>query len=169
MIILMAGLPGTGKSTLAKALAAKLSGTILSKDTIRHAIFDPRDVEYSTEQDDFCMEIMLQAAAYIFQRDHNRYIFLDGRTFSRRYQIDRAIDFAQHLSQPWRILECTCSDETAKTRLEQASDHPAGNRDFDLYQEVKCRFEPITLPKSVVDTDTPVDECIASALPALKT
>lgn len=165
----MAGLPGTGKSTLADALAAKLSGTILNKDTIRHALFQPRDIEYSTEQDDFCMEIMLRSAEYLFRKDPDRVILLDGRTFSRRYQIDRVIEFANRLGQPWRILECTCSDATAKARLDKASGHPAGNRDYDLYLEVKRRFEPITLPKLVVNTDTPLSQCIAAALQARKT
>ena len=41
MIVLMAGLPGTGKSTLARELAAQTSGRVLSKDEIRHAIFLP--------------------------------------------------------------------------------------------------------------------------------
>ena len=169
MIILMAGLPGTGKSTIARELASRLSGTILSKDKIRHSIFAAHEIEYSTRQDDFCMEIMLQAAGHLLEKDPTRYIFLDGRTFSRRYQLDRAIDVADRLNQPWRILECTCSDQSAKARLEQETGHPAGNRDFSLYQALQRRFEQITRPKAVLDTDRPFEECISSALLALKT
>src|SRR5437016_5835481 len=136
MIVLMAGLPGTGKSALATALADRVSGTVLSKDAIRHALFAPRDVEYTTEQDDFVMEIMMQATAHILRKDPHRYVFLDGRTFSRRYQIERVIAAASESNQPWRILECACSDETARTRLQEQTSsggHPAGNRTFALY------------------------------------
>lgn len=89
MIILMAGLPGSGKSSIARELSARLNGTILSKDIIRHTVFESRDVEYSTEQDDFCMDVMLETAAYILRRHADRTVILDGRTFSKRYP-DRA-------------------------------------------------------------------------------
>ena len=78
MIILMAGLPGTGTSTVARALAKETAGCVLSKDEIRAALFAPDDIEYSTAQDDFCMEIMLQAASFLLQKDSNRKVFLDG-------------------------------------------------------------------------------------------
>jgi predicted kinase len=167
MLILMAGLPGSGKSTLSRALAADLGGTVLDKDQIRAALFPPNDLEYSTEQDDFCMGIMLKVAGYIFRKDASRKVFLDGRTFSRRYQLDRATGFAEALGQPWRILECVCSEETARERLGKDPGHLAANRDFDLYLKVKAQFEEITVPKTVIDTDQPIEKCVELAKPAL--
>lgn len=167
MLILMAGLPGCGKSTLSCALAAEHGGMVLNKDEIRAALFSATDIEYSTEQDDFCMGIMLKVAGYLFRKDPSRRVFLDGRTFSRTYQLARATGFAEALSQPWRILECVCSEETARKRLNENAGHLAANRDFALYLKVKARFEEITLPKTVIDTDQPVEICVQSAKAAL--
>ncbi len=171
MIILMAGLPGTGKSTLARELAARTSGRVLNKDAIRHAIFSVDEIEYSSRQDDFCFEVMLETAEYLLQRQPARCIFLDGRPFSRRYQVNNVVTAAAALYQPWRILECVCSDETAKRRLEQdaaAGTHQARNRDYRLYLEVKSRYGAITLPKSVIDTDSPLEVCFQRGLNALR-
>jgi predicted kinase len=171
MIVLMAGLPGTGKSTLARALASRVGGTVLSKDEIRHAMFASQDVEYSAEQDDFVMNVMLEAAEWVLRKHPERVVLLDGRTFSRGSQIDRVVDAAHRLHQPWRILECVCSDESAHARIESqtaSGEHPAGNRDFNLYRTVKTRFETITRPKTVIDTDLPLNECVKTAVEALR-
>jgi predicted kinase len=170
MIILMAGLPGTGKTTLARELAVRTLGRVLSKDEIRHAIFLPEEIEYSSRQDDYCLRLMLETAAYLLSRSPARAIFLDGRPFSRRYQIENVLAAAASLHQPWRILECRCSDKTAKARLEADSrvgSHPAGNRDYQMYLEVKARFEAITHAKTVIDTEQPLEICIPDALAAL--
>jgi adenylylsulfate kinase len=171
MIVLMAGLPGTGKSTLARELAARTSGRVLSKDEIRQAIFRPEEIEYSTRQDDYCLQVMLETAGYLLERNPGRVIFLDGRPFSRRYQIENVLGAAASLRQPWRILECVCSDETARQRL--AADavngaHPAGNRDYQLYLEVKARFEAITHPKTIIDTELLLETCVQRALDTLR-
>jgi predicted kinase len=169
MIVLMAGLPGTGKSTLARELARCTQGAILSKDEIRAALFSPEDIEYSVQQDDFVMEVMLQGARYLLHKTPARKVFLDGRTFSRRYQIDRVLQFARELGQPWIILECICSDDSTRVRLDLAPDpsHPAHNRNFALYLEVKARFDPITVPKTVINTDQPLAQCLEQAMTTL--
>ncbi|MFL6307741.1 MAG: AAA family ATPase [Candidatus Sulfotelmatobacter sp.] len=168
----MAGLPGTGKTMLARELAQRTSGRVLSKDEFRHAIFIPAEIEYSSRQDDFCLRLMLQTAEYLLSRDPARIILLDGRPFSRRYQIENVLAVASSLHQRWRILECVCSEESARKRLAKdagTSSHPAGNRDFQLYAEVKMRFETIIHPKIVIDTDQSIEHCVASAIAVLST
>lgn len=157
----MAGLPGTGKSTVASKLAEKRGGVVLSKDIIREALFGPDRVEYSTEQDDFCLEIMLQTASYLFRRNPHELVILDGRPFSRHYQLDRVFK----TGFPCKIIECVCSEATAIARIERdsaAHSHLARNRDAALYFRIKAAFEPISGPKLVVDTDRPIPESLYS-------
>jgi predicted kinase len=167
MIVLMAGLPGTGKSTLARELARRTSGRVLSKDEFRHAIFLAEEIEYSSEQDDFVLELMLQTAGYLLRRGLSQVIFLDGRPFSRRYQIENVLRHADSLHQPWRILECVCLERSAQIRLRDEAEHPAGNRNFGLHLAVKDRFERIVHPKLVIDTDQALESVVQQGLRAI--
>ena len=163
MIILMAGLPGTGKSTLSRALAAECNGVVLDKDEIRAALFPPAYVEYSAQQDDFCQLRMLETAAYLLERHPGLPIFLDGRTFSRAYQVQNAVAAAGKLHTPWRIIECVCSEDTARLRIEASrAAHLARNRSYELYRKLQAEFEPIPQPKFAICTDGPLDGCVAA-------
>jgi len=171
MIVLMAGLPGSGKSTLARELAARTSGRVLSKDEMRHAIFLPDEIEYSMRQDDYCLQLMLQTAGYLLAGNSRRSIFLDGRPFSRRYQIENVIVAAALLRQPWCILACVCSQETARRRLAadaKSGVHVAGNRNYQLYAEVKAQFERIVHAKAVIDTERALENCVQDGLTAIR-
>lgn len=167
MIVMMAGLPGTGKSTLARALAGRLRGAVLDKDAIRAALFEPGRVEYCAAQDDFCMEIMLQTAAYLLAKDAGLHILLDGRTFSRRYQRERVMEFCDRVGTDWALMECVCEERTALERLAEAAargTHPAANRTPELYRRIREGWEAFAGPKLVLDTEESVDTCVARAL-----
>jgi predicted kinase len=167
MIVIIAGLPGTGKSTLARALAQRLPGAVLDKDSIRASLFQPGYVEYSQVQDDFCQEIILQTAGYLFSKHARLKVLLDGRPFSRRYQRDRVIEFCSQLRTTRATLECVCSEATAISRIAEgvaANNHLAANRTPELYREIRRVWEPIDNPKLVIDTDEGMESCVDRAV-----
>src|SRR5579859_4702730 len=91
-VVVMAGLPGSGKSTLSKLLSAELNGAVLDKDVIRAALFPGRWTEYSQKQDDFCIEVLLQTAAYLVKKESPpAFLFIDGRPFAFQYQIENVM------------------------------------------------------------------------------
>jgi predicted kinase len=160
--VIFAGLPGTGKSSLARALAERLGAAILDKDRVRGALFPDALTDYSAEQDQLCMRAMLEAAAYLTDRRRVKYIFFDGRTFSTQGQIDDVLLAAKQAGARWRILHVTCADAIAEERLARNDpDHPAKNRDPALYRRIKQHFEPILQPKLEVDTTAGIEQELA--------
>jgi predicted kinase len=167
--VLFAGLPGTGKSTLAKAVADRLGAAILDKDRVRAALFPGALTDYTPEQDQLSMRAMVEAATYLTERKRVDYIFFDGRTFSTRAQIEEVLLPAGRAGAHWRILQVTCDDATAEQRLSRGDPgHPAQNRDPALYRRIKAHFEPILQAKLVVDTTSGIDRELAAVEAYLK-
>ena len=52
----------------------------------------------------------------------------------------------------------------ARERIERDA-HPAGNRTFAMYRELKARAEPLTVPRHVLDTGKlSLEECVKSVM-----
>lgn len=167
--VMLAGLPGTGKSTLARAVSARLGGAVLDKDRVREALFPGAMTEYTREQDDLCVRAMLEAAGYLTGKGRTAFIFIDGRTFSKHEQMDEVVQVAERAGARWRILHLACSDEVAEARLSRRDpENPARNRDVALYRQVKESFEPIVRPKLDVDTTEGVDAVVEAVCGWLK-
>ena len=169
VIVQLAGLPGTGKSSLAAELVHRLDGSalLLDKDRVRHALFGVQHTRYTREQDDFCVIIMFRNAAWHLRHTPGSMVTLDGRTCSRAYQVTQVRRFATRARQPLRLIECVCTDATIEQRLgaDVASGrHPATNRDVNLYRRLKTSADPIPEPKLRLDTTQPLPECANQAL-----
>lgn len=168
MLIAMAGLPGTGKSTLAERLADRLDGVVLNKDVVRAALFPPRVLDYSRTQDDLSMEAMYAAAEYLLSRPAALPVLIDGRTFYRSSAVTRLRACADAAVATLIIIECVCDDLVVRSRLERDlanGTHPAGNRTYDLYLVRKREAEPLTLPRLTLDTGAlSLDECEARSM-----
>lgn len=168
MLIAMAGLPGTGKSTLASRLAALLGGGVLSKDVVRSAMFPPPVLDYSSAQDDLAMAAVFAAARHLLLTNPKCVVILDGRTFRRATQVADLLALGREIGQEPIVIECVCSEATARERLDRdaaAGTHPAANRTGDLHAAVKATAEPLTVPRLVLDTGVlSVEEALARAL-----
>ena len=114
------------------------------------------------------MEAMLSAAQYLQRHDLASIVILDGRPFSQNSQLRHVIDFAEGAPTQWKLIECVCHEEVARRRLESDRSHPAANRDWNLYQAVKARYEPKPQPKLVVDTDRELSDCAEQVLAYLE-
>jgi len=154
-IVALAGLPGTGKSTLARGLAVRLRAPLLDKDRVRAALFAPEEIEYSREQDDLVMECIHRAVEFHSGRGRAPAVVLDGRTYSRRAQAEALRTLARRLAAPLVWLECTASAAAVRARLEEdrERDHPAANRSWELYERLRASAEPLDGPKLVLATD----------------
>jgi predicted kinase len=161
----MAGLPGSGKSALAERLARTLPAVILNKDTVRAAVFPPPETEYTSAQDDFVLTLMYQAAGWLLQK--GRTVIIDGRTFTRRQQRVELQNAAALYGVELRIIYCYAPDEVVQARLAKdvaVDEHPAKDRNYDLYLRRKAEMDPIEIPHLVLNTDADLDKLEQKAL-----
>ena len=75
------------------------------------------------------------------------------------YQIDRIVDYATQIGCCTKLIHLTCSDETARERL-QLDHHVAKNRDFSLYLNVKASFEAIQREHLTLNTDNSLSDAL---------
>ncbi len=162
MLVVFRGLPGTGKSFLVRRLVAARPGLlVLSRDALRAAIV-PRP-SFSEEEKEMIDDLVVEASLFLLRR--GRSVVIDGMALSSSHRVDAFVAAAAAAGAPCRIVECTCSEETALARIARdAGQHLAGDRGEKLYFEVKRRFEQVGHARLRVDTDGDPDQNLRSIM-----
>ncbi|MEM3075539.1 MAG: AAA family ATPase [Candidatus Bilamarchaeaceae archaeon] len=154
MLVIICGLPGTGKSTLAKTLAEKIGAATISSDSIRMQILEQRT--YSEKEKEIVYEEMFKKAGNLLA--NGKSVILDATFYKKNYR-EKAKAHAEKAKTDFFIIECTTDERVLKKRLfSRTKKTSESEADFAVYKKVKELFEPISEPHLTVDTSLPLEK-----------
>ena len=162
MIVIICGLPGVGKSTLAKNLAPMINSTILSSDKIRKELF--LNPTYSPFERRLVYDVMIILAKYLNESGCN--CILDA-TFNReesRLEIREKLHLGD---REFQIVECLCPEKVVISRLKSREDDYS-DATMETYQKMKKIYEPVKIDHISVDTASSPQENSQIIVEAIK-
>ena len=149
MLVLVCGLPATGKSTVSRNIAGKLKATILSTDIIRKQLFSKPT--YSSEEKRLIYKAMFLVAEYLLRSDRN--VVLDG-TFYKRSLRQKVYNVSKKTGSRLAVVECRATNNNIKRRMSRRSKrkNDLSDADYEVYKKIRGEFEPINRKHLVLDT-----------------
>ncbi|MGC8873598.1 MAG: YegS/Rv2252/BmrU family lipid kinase [Chloroflexia bacterium] len=165
-LVLFCGLPGTGKSHLARQLAARLPFVVVSSDEIRLWLFpEPRQ---TPEEHAVVHRTCHALTEELLDAGHS--VIVDATNCRHRHR-ERYYRLAERCGARLMIVQTTAAPDVVRARLEKRKEgllESFGSRaDWEIYRMYIGQMEPIRRPHRVVDTSgdvTPAVEELAATL-----
>ncbi|MEM6378009.1 MAG: AAA family ATPase [Bacteroidota bacterium] len=136
MIVIVIGLPGTGKTTFSKALAQEIKGLHLNTDIIRDQLNLRGQYDRATKL--LIYKTMMERAAAAIKK--NMHVVLDG-TFYKQQLRDDYLTFAEKHQVPLKWIELKATEAAVRERVETKRVY--SEADYQVYLKVKKLFEPM--------------------------
>ena len=137
MLVVVCGLPGVGKTTVAETVADRIEGELLRTDVVRRELFT--DPAYTDEERHAVYRALFDRAQSRLDRGEN--VVLDG-TFAAATHRQRADELATTTGVEYRLVRVTCEESVVRERIEARTDD-ASDADFGVYRTIRAAFEPI--------------------------
>ncbi|MGB5403885.1 MAG: AAA family ATPase [Robiginitalea sp.] len=135
-LFIVFGLPGTGKTTFARALAERLGLPHFNTDIIRAEL--GRKQQYDLRDKSFIYARMLERARGELQKGKG--VILDG-TFHREIFRNPFTELAVDLEIPVKWIEVTAKAAIVRQRV--SGTRPYSEADFEVYLKIRKEFEPL--------------------------
>lgn len=135
MIIIVFGLPGTGKTYFSEYLANEIDAVHLNTDKVRHALNKQEQYDKKTKQ--LVYDRLKNEMVANIKKGFN--VIVDG-TFHKKAKRRQFIEKSLNLDQKLYFIQIKTTDAIAKKRLQKRRDF--SEADFKVYQQIKYEFEP---------------------------
>jgi aminoglycoside phosphotransferase family enzyme/predicted kinase len=152
VLIVTAGLIGSGKSYQAGEIAPRLGAKIIRSDVLRKQLLGIAPSEkhhdafgggiYSADITSRTYAKALELAEAEMKAGYP--VILDA-SFSLREQREEAVKLSQKINVPFYLLECVCPEEVVKKRLEKRAQNPDNPSDGrrEILREQKKHYQEI--------------------------
>ena len=156
-LVLLSGLPGTGKTTFAAKLAARLDAGVLESDRVRRELFPKR--RYSRKESGAVFaEVRARAEAALAR---GRDVVVDATNLRQRER-QGFLDLARRQGAPVVAVRLTAPDAVVRERL-SGPRQGASEANVGVYNRMRGEEEPFPLPCIQVDSRYCVDASVALA------
>jgi len=146
MVIIIFGLPGTGKSYFARHLSQEIDAVYLSTDEVR--LHMKKQGRYDEEDKQLVYDRLEEMMSEHLKKGEN--VIIDG-TFHEKRRRDQFNGKARELGQPVFFIEMQSREETVKERVEQKREY--SEADYSVYKMILNRFEPLEIPHLQLESD----------------
>jgi predicted kinase len=152
MLVVVCGLPGAGKTTVAGDVVDRLDAVRIRTDVVRKDRFD--DPDYTeAETDAVYRTVRERADAALAADDH---VVLDG-TYRERAFREPAYELAREHDVACVVLKVEADDDVVRERI-RAREDDASDADVSIYEHYRDQFDPIRVDHVVVDNSGSIPE-----------
>jgi predicted kinase len=154
LIVLICGLPGTGKTFLSNKLSQYINSTVLSTDKIRKELI--QKPTYTPWERALIYDVLFLLAKYLHSSGIN--CILDG-TFNMEKSRREIKDLLNLSNDQFYIIECICPEDLIITRLLLRKDDYS-DATVSIYLKMKKIYEPVKQKHMSINTSRPIDKNI---------